>query len=125
MREDALIDQLSRLLADVAELLRLRGSLARSEVNRAARRALIGAGLVLAALVLVMFTGPLGVVIAILLLSTVMPAWAAAGVMLVVSLLTAAVLVLIARRLLTIRLAFPSDLREDWRTIKTRLEAES
>jgi ABC-type cobalamin transport system permease subunit len=119
------IDQLSRLLADVAELLRLRGSLARSEVNRAARRALIGAALVLAALVLVMFTGPLGVVIAILLLSTVMPAWAAAGVMVVVSLLMAAVLVLIARRLLTIRLTFPADLREDWRTIKTRVEAEA
>jgi len=119
------IDQLSRLLADTAELLRLRGSLARSEVNRAARRALLGAALVLAALVLVMFTGPLGVVIAILLLSTVMPAWAAAGVMLIVSLLVAALLVLIARRLLTIRLRFLADLREDWRTIKTRVEAES
>jgi ABC-type cobalamin transport system permease subunit len=119
------LDQLSRLLADVAELLRLRGSLARSEANRAVRRALIGAALVLAALVLVMFTGPVSVVILILLLSTIMPAWAAAGVMLVVSLLVAAILLLIARRLLTIRLRFVADLTDDWRTIKSRVEAES
>jgi hypothetical protein len=120
-----MLDQFSRLLADAAELLRLRGSLARSEVNRAARRALIGAALVLAALVLVMFTGPIGVVILILLLSTVMPAWAAAGVMLGVSLLVAAILLLIARRLLNIRLRFVADLTDDWRTIKNRVEAES
>lgn len=122
---NGVVDQIAGLLQDAAELLRLRGTLAREEVNRAARRVLLGALLIVAAMVLVVLAGPLGVVILILLLSTVMPAWAAAGVMLVVSLLAAGGLVLGARRLLTIRLRFLSDLAEDWRTVKRRFEVET
>lgn len=120
-----IVDQIARLLQDVAELLRLRGTLAKAEVNRAVRRALLGAGLIVAALILIVFAGPVGVVVLILLLSTVMPAWAAAAVMLVVSLVLAGLLLLVARRLLTIRLRFLSDLAEDWRTVKRRFEAEA
>jgi len=43
------VDQIARLLQNVAELLRLRGTLAKAEVNRAVRRALFGAGLMVAA----------------------------------------------------------------------------
>lgn len=121
---ETLMEQIAALLRDVADLLRLRGTLARAEVNRAVRRALLGAVLIMAAIVLVVLTGPLGVVILILLLSTVMPAWAAASVVLVVALVVAVVLVLVARRLLTVRLRFLSDLAEDWRTVKGRVEAE-
>lgn len=120
----SVVDQISRLLQDIADLLRLRGTLARAEVNRAARRALIGSALILAALILIVFAGPLSVVILILVLSTVMPAWAAAAVMLLVSLALAGVLLLVARRLLTIRLRFLTDLAEDWRSVKRRIEAE-
>lgn len=122
---ETVVDQIAGLARDVAELLRVRGTLARAEVNRTVRRALLGALLTVAALFFVVLTGPLGVVILILLLSTVMPAWAAASVMLVVSLVLAGVLLLIARRLLTIRLRFLQDLAEDWRTVRSRFEARA
>ncbi|HEY3248063.1 MAG TPA: phage holin family protein [bacterium] len=113
---------MSRLLAHVAELIRLRGELARAEVNRTARRTMVGAGLAVAAFSLVVAAGPIAIVVLILLLSTMMPPWAAAAIMLVVTLLVAGVLLLIARRLLTIRLGFLADVKADVRTIRSRVE---
>ncbi len=119
------IEAVSRLLTHIAELIRLRGELARSEVKSAGRRALLGAGLAVAAFVLIVTCGPIAVVVLILVLSTVMPAWAAAALTLGVTLLIAGILLLVARRLLTVRLRFVSDVKEDFQTIRSRVEAPS
>jgi len=115
--------RVGRIVQNVAALLRLRFGDARSNVKASVRGLAMGAVFGLVAIVLVLLTLPLLIAMVILILSMYMPAWAAAGVVLVATLAVAAGLLLLARRRLRwTGPSLPRDLRADWEAIRERLE---
>lgn len=118
--------RVNRILQNIVSLLRARFEQAQLEGKAAVRDILMGAVLVVVAIVLLALSVPLAVVTVILLLAEVMPPWGAAGIVLAAILIVAGVLALIARSKFR-RRGFEAvrDLRQDFVTIRETLRREA
>lgn len=122
-KSETVASRLTRLLQNILALLQARLELTGQETRAAVRDLTTGAVLFLIALVLALLAVPLAVTIAILLLALVVPVWAAAGLVLLGMLISAGVLVLLARlRFRHPRMTLLRGLREDWQMIRAFLE---
>lgn len=111
---------------NVASLFQTRLRQAQREGKAFARALVAGTILLVVALVLIVLAVPLAVVTVILLLTEVMPAWAAVAIVLGGMLLAGAVLLLLARRALRLkRFQVVADLREDVAAIRRLLRISS
>lgn len=117
----ALGDRVGSLLADAVRLLARHVELFSAEARRSARGMLAGVLLIFAAAALLVFSSALLLVAGIQLLATRLPAWAATLVVMAVGVVTAVVLLLLARRQLR-RAGFPETrraLKEDAEWLET------
>lgn len=113
-----------RVIQNIVALFRTRVEVATHEARAAARHLIVGIVYAGIAAVLLVIAIPMAVVTLVLLLRTALPTWAATAIVFAVLVLLAGGLMLAARRKFSQRRlgGFLNGLREDWKTIRERLE---